>query len=59
MFTDPAVPSRAVAGTLRSRVCLNSFLLVCLAFLPPVAGLKYYAPRCYDLLVRRQSYVIN
>jgi hypothetical protein len=59
MLTDPAVPRRAVTRALRSRVRLDSVLLIPLAFLPTIGCLKNLAARRDDLLIRRQRYVIN
>ena len=59
MLADPAVPRRAVTGTLWSRVRLDSVLLIPLAFLPMIGHLKNFAARRDDLLIRRQRYVIN
>ena len=54
MLTDPAVPWRAVAGTLRSGIGLDSILLVRLALLPAFGSLDHFARRCEDLLIRGQ-----
>ena len=59
MLTDPAVPMRAVAGTLGARICLDSLFLVRLAFLPTIGSLKHLAACRNDLLIRRQFCVIN
>jgi hypothetical protein len=52
VFTDSAVPRRAVSGTLRSEVCLDSVLLVHSTFLPNVGGLEQFARYRNNLLVR-------
>jgi hypothetical protein len=57
MFTDPAVPMRAVARTLGARVRLDSLLFVRLAFLPAFGSLEHLARCRNDLLIRRQFYV--
>jgi len=56
MLTDPAVPSRAVVGTLGSRVELDSILLVLFAFLPTIGSFEHFASRRNDLLIRGQLF---
>ena len=53
MLTDPAVPWRAVASTLRSGIGSYCVLLVRLA-LPAFGGLEHFACRHDDLLIRGQ-----
>jgi hypothetical protein len=53
MLTDPAVPARAVARTLGTRIRLDSLLFVRLAFLPAFGSLEHLARCRNDLLIRR------
>jgi hypothetical protein len=51
MLTDPAVPWRAIASTLRSGIGSYNVLLIRLS-LPTFGGLEHFTRRCDDLFIR-------
>ena len=53
MLTDPAVPRRAVVGSLGVRIRLDSLFLVRFAFLPTFGSIEHLARGRNDLLIRR------
>lgn len=59
MLTDPAVPRRAVVGSLGVRIRLDSLFLVRFAFLPTFGSIEHLARGRNDLLIRRQFCVIG